>query len=156
VSRIIEYEGRGSFRKCIPESELDDENMLICSSPEDGPAQFEIQVPKIKRHKYLKDERKYSLISAFDSTNPGIFSESSCLQTTESDHFVTFRGPLDGSPDCPINQLVDFDGSSLFDVYQAVIGYDDLYDFIGDRQVTYRKGSHYKFECKGNSFLSAS
>ena len=43
VSRIIEYEGRGSFRKCIPESELDDENMLICSSPEDGPAQFEIQ-----------------------------------------------------------------------------------------------------------------
>ena len=76
VSRIIEYEGRGSFRKCIPESELDDENMLICSSPEDGPAQFEIQVPKIKRHKYLKDERQYSLISAFDSTNPGIFSES--------------------------------------------------------------------------------
>ena len=74
----------------------------------------------------------------------------SCFQTTESDHFVTFRGPLDGSPDCPINQLVEFDGTSLFDVYQAVIGYDDLYDFIGDRQVTYRKGAHYKFECKGN------
>ena len=76
VSRIIEYEDRGSFRKCIPESELDDENMLICSSPEDGPAQFEIQVPKIKRHKYLKDERQYTLISDFDSTNPGIFGES--------------------------------------------------------------------------------
>ena len=76
VSRIIEYEDRGSFRKCIPESELDDENMLICSSPEDGPAQFEIQVPRIKRHKYLKDERQYSLISDFDSTNPGIFGES--------------------------------------------------------------------------------
>ena len=74
----------------------------------------------------------------------------SCFQTTESDHFVTFRGPLDGSPNCPINQLVEFDGTSLFDVYQAVIGYDDLYDFIGDRQVTYRKGAHYKFECKGN------
>ena len=77
----------------------------------------------------------------------------SCLQTTESDHFVTFRGPLDGSPECPINQMVEFDGSSLYDVYQAVIGYDDLYDYIGDRRVTYRKGAHYKFECKGKKSL---
>lgn len=33
-------------------------------------------VPKIKRHKYLKDERKYSLVSDFDSGNPEIFAAS--------------------------------------------------------------------------------
>ena len=27
----------------------------------------------------------------------------------------------------------------------------DLYDYIGDRRVTYRKGAHYKFECKGKN-----
>lgn len=135
MSRIVTFEDRGSFRKCVDESELDDKEQLICSSVNNGTAQFEVQLPKIQRHKYLPDERKYGLIPEYDSTNQNAFQMSSCLQTTEDDHYVTFRGPLDGNQNCQIYQTVEFDGISLYDVYEFVIGYDDLVDTIGDRSV---------------------
>ena len=51
MSRIVTFEDRGSFRKCVDESELDDKEQLICSSVNNGTAQFEVQLPKIQRHK---------------------------------------------------------------------------------------------------------
>ena len=59
VSRIVSFEDRGSFRKCVDESELDESQQLICSANDGGTAQFEVQVPKIARHKYLPDDRYY-------------------------------------------------------------------------------------------------
>ena len=69
----------------------------------------------------------------YDASQIDAFRESNCLQTTEDDHFVTFRGPLDGNQNCQIYQTVEFDGVSLYDVYEFVIGYDDLYDYLDNR-----------------------
>ena len=71
----------------------------------------------------------------YDASKIDAFRDSSCLQTTEDDHFVTFRGPLDGNQNCQIYQTVEFDGVSLYDVYEFVIGYDDLYDYLDNRLV---------------------
>ena len=132
VSRIVTYEERGSFRKCVAEAELDEKEQLICSAPVNGTAQFEGQLPQIKRHQYLPDQRHYGLIPDYAQDNPDAFQLSKCIQTTEDEHYVTFRGPLDGSQNCQIYQTVEFDGISLYDVYEFVIGYDDLYDVIGE------------------------
>ena len=95
------------------------------------------------RHKYLPDERRYGLVPTYSGGNDE-FNESTCFQTAEDEHYVTFRGPLDGNQNCHIHQTVEFDGASLYDVFEFVVGYDDLYDYI-DERLEYKNKNHYKF-----------
>ena len=60
ASLIVNFEGASgeeiAFRKCVDEDEIKDnfiEPRLMCDAGNGGgPAQFEVQLPKIKRHPY--------------------------------------------------------------------------------------------------------
>ena len=147
-SVIVTGDSKKTFRKCVTESEIRKMFNFICSSPAGGVPQFELQVPKIFRHKYVEDNRNYTLVPEFNENIS--FETSQCSQTDETDHFVIFRGGLEGQKDCKINHWSEFENDTLFDVYRATVGYDDLVGSIGDSEhsAIYRKGHHYDFECK--------
>ena len=146
-SIIVTGDSGGKFKKCVSIAEIRQMSNFICSSPEGATPQFEMQVPKIIRHKYLTDTRNYTLIPFFDE---GVkFESSNCIQSEESEHFVTFKGALEGQGACQINHWIEYEGDALFDVYTATVGYDDLTGEIGVGQtIIYRKGAHYEFECR--------
>ena len=146
-SIIVTGPSGGKFKKCVPLAEIRAMSNFICSAPEGSVPQFEMQVPKIIRHKYLEDNRNYTLVPFFDDNT--VFSNSKCIQTEETEHFVIFRGSLEGRDECQINHWIEYQNDSLFDLYTGTIGYDDLTGTIGERQnVIYRKGAHYEFECR--------
>ena len=147
-SFIVTGESGKKFKKCSTQSEIRKMFNFMCSSPAGGVPQFELQVPKIMRHKYVEDNRNYTLVPFFDDGKS--FEESNCFQTDETEHFIIFRGALEGQKDCKINHWSEFENNSLFDVYTATVGYDDLIGQIGNTEHTaiYRKGHHYEFECK--------
>ena len=97
---------------------------FMCSAPAGAVPQFELQVPKIMRHKYVEDQRNYTLVSFY--TENQSFEESNCIQTEETKHFIIFRGALEGQNDCKINHWMEYENESLFDMYSATVGYDDL------------------------------
>ena len=147
ASVIVTGPSGGKFKKCVDLAEIREMSNFICSSPEGATPQFEMQVPKITRHKYIEDNRNYTLVPFYEEGV--LFEKSNCFASDEDEHFVTFRGALEGQSDCQINHWIEYEDNHLFDVYKATIGYDDLTGVVGGSQdVIYRKGAHYEFECK--------
>ena len=95
-----------------------------CSSGDGLVPQFEMQVPKIIKHKYIEDDRVQTLIPFYED---GIlFANSSCIHADETDNFLIFRGPLEGRDECQINHFVEFDDESLYDIYSGMVNYISL------------------------------
>ena len=146
-SIIVTGASGGKFKKCTDIAEIRQMSNFICSSPEGKTPQFEMQVPKIMRHKYLPDERNYTLVPFYNEEVS--FDLSNCVATEETEHFIIFRGSLEAREECQINHWIEYEDAGLFDVYTATVGYDDLTGPIGNGQtVVYRKGAHYQFECR--------
>lgn len=92
-----------------------------CSSEDSLVPQFEMQVPKIIKHKYIEDDRVQTLIPFYED---GIFfANSSCIHAEETDNFLIFRGPLEGRDECQINHFVEFDDENLYDIYSGMVNY---------------------------------
>ena len=87
-SVIVTGASGGKFKKCIDIAEIRQMSEFICSSPEGATPQFEMQVPKVMRHKYLTDNRNYTLVPFFDENLS--FENSNCVQSEETEHFVIF------------------------------------------------------------------
>ena len=91
-------------------------------------------VPGINRFPYpeiVPDHRKYSLIDESDPKNADKYSNSNCFPTFVMPNGDTvFRGPLEGSSSCRIQRISNvMNNGKLTDIYQAYVGYDDLYQY---------------------------
>ena len=89
-----------------------------------------------------------------------IFEKSNCIATKEDNYTVTFTGPLAGDDKCNITlkEEIGSDGN-LYEVYQFVIGYDDLYRIepysqtfvngsLEPSPLIGKHGAHFELECR--------
>ena len=118
-SVLVEGFNGKTFRKCVPLEQIQRMSSFRCSSDDATVPQFEMQVPKIIKHKYIEDNRFQTLIPFYEE---GVsFANSSCLHVDETENFLIFRGPLEGVDECQINHFVEFDDENLYDIYSGMV-----------------------------------
>ena len=89
------------------------------------------------------------MVAAYDPELIDNFEASSCLQSREFRNSVIFHGALHGNDKCRINRRHAVEDGDLYDIYEAFVGYDDLYSYVDDQYVassnqdqTFPRGHH--------------
>ena len=76
---------------------------------------------------------QYHLAATYDPELIDNFEASSCLQSREFRNSVIFHGALHGNDKCRINRRHAVEDGDLYDIYEAFVGYDDLYSYVDDQ-----------------------
>ena len=83
-----------------------------------------------------RDQKRNSLGTPgllFGILERSLYKASSCLQSREFRNSVIFHGALHGNDKCRINRRHAVEDGDLYDIYEAFVGYDDLYSYVDDQ-----------------------